>query len=296
MDIRQLEYFISVATHLNFTKAAKECYIAQPAMSHLISAMEKQLDVQLFLRSNRAVQLTPAGESFLTDAKQIVSLFNGAVVRAQQAACADKPRSLRVSYWGAYEQFLIPELLKNFHHLYPEIAMSISQNTQKNLVSDLENGLTDVVFSSAVSFQGKKNIHHYVIDSSPCCLVVYENHPFAGLDRVDPRAIEGEKIVIMDMQGSPDYDIFVDSCKKSGFTPHIAAESPNYENLLMMVETEMGVTILPKCLEPSSRPSLRFLTVDWELTNVLSVSWLKNNLNPSIPLLIDVLKKDYPLR
>ncbi|MBR2667082.1 MAG: LysR family transcriptional regulator [Oscillospiraceae bacterium] len=296
MDIRQLEYFISAATHLNFTKAAKECYIAQPAMSHLISAMEKQMDVQLFLRSNRAVQLTPAGESFLTDAKQIVSLFHSAVVRAQQAACTDKPRNLHISYWGAYEQFLIPELLKKFHHLYPEIAMSISQNTQKNLISDLENGMTDVVFSSAVSFQGKKNIHHYVIDYSPCCLVVYENHPFAGLDLVDPRTIGGEKIVIMDMQGSPDYLAFINGCEENGFTPNIVAESPNYENLLMMVEAEMGVTILPKCLEPFSRPGLRFLRVDWKLSNSLSVSWMKNNLNPSIPLLIDVLKKDYPLR
>lgn len=64
MDIRGLKYFISAAECLNFTRAAKECFITQTAMSQHIANMEKELGFQLFRRNNRNVELTTAGRDF----------------------------------------------------------------------------------------------------------------------------------------------------------------------------------------------------------------------------------------
>lgn len=72
INIRQLYYFISVAEHLNFTKAAEENHIAQTAMSQNIIALEKQLDVRLFERTKRKVILTNAGKQFYTSIKPIL--------------------------------------------------------------------------------------------------------------------------------------------------------------------------------------------------------------------------------
>ena len=72
MQLRQLEYFIAVAEHLNFTKAAQQFYISQTAVTLQIKALEEELGVTLFHRSNRKVELTPAGKTFLEDANAIL--------------------------------------------------------------------------------------------------------------------------------------------------------------------------------------------------------------------------------
>lgn len=63
MNLNQLEYFISAAEHLNFTKAAKECYISQTAMTQQMQALEKTLGVKLFTRDKHHIELTPAGNT-----------------------------------------------------------------------------------------------------------------------------------------------------------------------------------------------------------------------------------------
>ena len=71
MNIHSLQYFCSVAKHLNFSKAAEECHIAQTAMSRSIAAMEDELGFRLFDRTRHHVELTPAGAYFLKEAAQI---------------------------------------------------------------------------------------------------------------------------------------------------------------------------------------------------------------------------------
>ena len=79
MDIRGIKYFISAAECLNFTRAARECFITQTAMSQHIANMEKELGFQLFLRNNRNVELTPAGRDFYEQMKLVVHGYDNAV-------------------------------------------------------------------------------------------------------------------------------------------------------------------------------------------------------------------------
>lgn len=81
MNIHSLQYFCSVAKHLNFSKAAEECHIAQTAMSRSIAAMEDELGFRLFDRTRHHVELTPAGAYFLKEAAQIVEQYNFSPVR-----------------------------------------------------------------------------------------------------------------------------------------------------------------------------------------------------------------------
>jgi DNA-binding transcriptional LysR family regulator len=73
MDIRQLEYFLGVASELHFSKAAEKLYVAQPALSRQIQQLENELDVVLFERDKRNVKLTPAGEYLQNEASRILS-------------------------------------------------------------------------------------------------------------------------------------------------------------------------------------------------------------------------------
>lgn len=74
MNTKQLEYFISVAENLSFTKTAEKFYISQTAVTQQIKALEEQINVTLFTRSKRHVELTPAGKVFLSEARTIIKI------------------------------------------------------------------------------------------------------------------------------------------------------------------------------------------------------------------------------
>ena len=86
MSFRRIEYFLSVAKHLNFTKAARECYVAQAAISQQIKQFEEELGFKLFDRGGTAVALTPAGEYFARQCQSVLSQYHGAVKQARSIA------------------------------------------------------------------------------------------------------------------------------------------------------------------------------------------------------------------
>ena len=84
MNTEQLRYFVSVARYRNFTETAREFYVTQPAVTHQISALEREVGARLFLRTTRNVSLTRAGELFLEDAKRILDQEERALGRLRQ--------------------------------------------------------------------------------------------------------------------------------------------------------------------------------------------------------------------
>ena len=293
MNIRHLKYFISVAEHLNFTKAAEEFYIAQPAMSQLISGMEKELDTQLFIRNKRSVQLTKAGEVFLEEARGIVERYDQAVQKLQEAD-GMKASSLRVAYWGPYEQLFLPTLLERFGATHPEVTLTLFQRTLRDLTEELENGLIDVAFSSPYSFQNKQVFHQRILGTSPACAVFHWGHPLSNTATLPPSFLGREKMLIMDMHGSKDFTVFMDACKRNGFTPTIIGQSPHYENLLLMAQSGIGTALLPQSLAERCPPQLRFIRLEGDITASVAVSWLKSNTNPSIPMLLKLIEATMP--
>lgn len=99
MNIHSLQYFCSVAKHLNFSKAAEECHIAQTAMSRSIAAMEDELGFRLFDRTRHHVELTPAGAYFLKEAAQIVEQYNFSLQSGREISRSSSTR-LDIGFGG----------------------------------------------------------------------------------------------------------------------------------------------------------------------------------------------------
>ena len=90
MDLRHLRYFQAVATLLNFSRAAEQLHVAQPAISRQIRDLEDEIGARLFRRSSSRVQLTEAGQYFLNQTDQLLELLNNAVAKARRGGQADR--------------------------------------------------------------------------------------------------------------------------------------------------------------------------------------------------------------
>ena len=103
MNINQLKYFITVAETRNFTRAAEQFFVSQTAITQQIHALEHSLDVTLFDRSRRPIELTPAGKAFLREAKSILERVSSAVAKTR-AASTGIVGELRLGYTKGYER------------------------------------------------------------------------------------------------------------------------------------------------------------------------------------------------
>ncbi len=291
MEIEHLRCFLSVAKLLSFTKAAEEQHIAQPSMSQIIRAMEKELGMSLFERSNRSVRLTPAGRVFYDEALILVAKYDEAV-KKMHSASSGMAGVLRVGYWGPYEPILIPKLLASFRRAYPKIELSIRQDNNRALVEALANDLTDIVFSSPYPYRDRDDISLRLLDSSPSCAVVHKNHPLADVGKIRPEFLSNEKFVLLDMQDPQDSSKLEKDWMRNGLRPANVTRLSLYENMLLMVEAEIGITLLPLCMEPFTGPNLRYIGLEGDMTVEFCVAWSNKNRNPAIRLLLDIIEAE----
>lgn len=185
MEMRQLRYFVSAATHLNFTKAAKECFIVQTAMTQQIANLEKELGVKLFERQSRGLSLTAAGEAFLTDAREI--LARGQHSRERMAAFQGGYTDLlQLGHHGELFRRDLTRALQLFRARSPQTKVMLYQLPRSGLLSGVREGQLDLAFMTRTSALDKfdKWIDWKILGREDVMLVVPEGHPLAGRGEV----------------------------------------------------------------------------------------------------------------
>ncbi len=150
MELQQLKYFVSAAEEMNFTTAARKCFVTQTAISQQIKQLEKEWGVQLFNRkNNNHLTLTKAGEKLLQDAKEILFYANKTDYDMQQY----KGPAANTFRFGYYESGFVPHLqmlLVRFIEKYPVISINSIQETEPHLLEMLKEGELD----AAIGFPG----------------------------------------------------------------------------------------------------------------------------------------------
>jgi DNA-binding transcriptional LysR family regulator len=144
-DFRALRYFVAVAEELHFTRAAERLYIAQPALSEQIRRLEGELGVALFRRTTRKVELTAAGEEFLSRARRILAEADEARADASRAARGETG-SIRVGTGATAGLELVPNVLRAFREARPRVHLDLRQVDWEGSYSSLRDGSVDAAF------------------------------------------------------------------------------------------------------------------------------------------------------
>ncbi|WP_195244281.1 LysR family transcriptional regulator [Clostridium celatum] len=291
MNIKQIQYFISVAEHLNFTKAAKENYLSQTAISQQIKNLEDNLGFKLFIRNKHSVKLTPSGDVFFIESKSLIETLNNAVNKASLASFG-YIGTITIGFLEGYENILLPKLISNFKDKYPKISLNIIRGNIDELYKKLQNNLIDFVFGYDFAIDSYPLIKSKVVSSCPLCVVVYAGHKFSYKNSINRNELSNEDFIFIDRTISPfAFDSIISAFVSFGFSPNIKHTVDSIETSLLMVKSKLGITILPKFQDNYRSNDLVFIPLENEYVNS-TISWNKNNTDSKIKIFLDFIDNE----
>ncbi len=147
MNIFQIECFVELANCLNFTKASETLFIAQPALSRTISAVETEIGTPLVLRNTRKVALTAAGETFLEECRRILQVYNEGITRTKLAA-KGYGGEIRLGLKGDTFKDHLVDIVMAFCTKYPDVNIKLSEYNHLGLLRAYGNGEVDMIHDS----------------------------------------------------------------------------------------------------------------------------------------------------
>jgi DNA-binding transcriptional LysR family regulator len=147
MELRHLRYFIAVAEEANISRAAERLGIQQPPLSQQIKAIERQLDVQLFRRKARGIELTEAGRALLDEARVTLAQFDHAVETTQRTARGEQGRiCVGVTATAPFHPF-VPRVIRAFRDAFPLVSLMLEECLSNELIERLRDERMDAALS-----------------------------------------------------------------------------------------------------------------------------------------------------
>lgn len=263
MNLDRLSYFTAVARHMNFTRAAEECGIAQTAMSRQISMLEDEIGFPLFERNNRTVRFTPAGKVFYEGITALLDLYDSTLTKAKNIS-RGSTGSIHIGI-GLYEHTFVSLLVEEFHTLYPSVDVKVSQHNYQNLAERFLSGALDVIFALPISaeyFAGQP-VKTTILFDSKVCIAMRKDHPYARYDYFPKDGWNTESFVTVSEEYGPCtiqnlYKEMASSDLRFGKMP---LRVTSLDAALLMVEAGLGLLCVPDFMKNHLPPKLTLVPI-----------------------------------
>ncbi|GAB3774079.1 LysR family transcriptional regulator [Nocardioides ginsengisegetis] len=202
MELRHVKALVAVSEELNFTRAAERLHLAQQALSHQIRQLEDEVGTQLFVRTTRKVELTPAGEVFLERVAPVLVILEEAKEVARQVALGAEGH-LEIAYTYSLGIESLPLILDRLHEVAPQVTLTAAVTLTDQAVHGLLRGQFDLAVVR--NPEPTPNLKSIVIREEAAGVVIGTNHPAAGKDVVDLEDLVDSTLVIWPRWHSPGY-------------------------------------------------------------------------------------------
>lgn len=194
MILRHINYFLAVANHRSFTRAATALYVSQPALSQQIKQLEENLGTPLFDRSGRNIKLTDAGEVYAIYARKALrDLEEGK--RAIHDVQNLRSGALRIAITPTFTTYFIGPLIKDFHNRYPNVTLNVQEMSQEQM----EQQLLDDEFDLGIAFEDVRSaeLEVEILLIETLALVMNKNHPLAKQQAIDIQMLSEQSLVLL---------------------------------------------------------------------------------------------------
>ncbi len=239
MELDQLRYFLRVAELGNFTRAAEELHLSQPALSRSIQRLEEELGQPVFERRTRSVALTDAGLLLQARAQQVLSIIDDA-----KAEICDDGRSgrIRVAAIPTIAPYFLPDLLRQFSGEYPQAALIVQEDTTDNLLRRCKQGEIDVAILALPL--PAKYLDIELLMEEELLLVLPLGHPLAAKKRIRVEDVEPYAFVLLD-EAHCLTDNITSFCRQRSFHPVAVERTSQLAMVQELVSLGHGVSMIP---------------------------------------------------
>lgn len=243
MTITQLYYVLAVAENQNFTKAAEKCFVTQPTLSMQIQKLEDELDILIFDRSKKPIELTDVGRKIVNQAKNIVneSYRIKDIVDQQKGFIGGE---FKLGIIPTVMPTLLPMFLKNFIKKHPKVKLKIEELTTEEIITRIKDGHLDAAI--AATPLEDENIKERVLYFEPFVSYIPKNHRLHNNKKINISDLDINDMLLLE-DGHCFRDGVINLCKafKSNPDDKFQIESGSIETLIKLANEDLGMTLLP---------------------------------------------------
>lgn len=257
MNTVQLECFLAVADSLSFARAAEKLHITQPAVTHQINSLEAELNIRLFNRTTRTVDLTSAGWNFIGDARNILNLMTSARVRLTIHSESDS-FPFAVGCPSPQELMMLPSIIHTLHNEFPAMHPIIKSAPLPVLQNHLEDHTIDVLLCYKEKDSRRKLGAYTELTRTPAVCVVSPDHSLASRTHVTADDLKEGPAIVCDLRQNPRAVTDLQSTIPGTRPSSEVYFCERLENALVLLKAGIGFTLLPDIL-PLRDPELTYL-------------------------------------
>jgi DNA-binding transcriptional LysR family regulator len=243
VENRRLKLFVAVAEELHFTRASVRLRIAQPYLSQEIRRLEREIGVELFVRTKRSVALTPAGHAFLERVRIILDNTADAVRAARRASRGEIGR-IRLGFVVTAAVGVIPNAIARFRSAYPDVEVLLNEIRSDEGLEAVRTGQLDLcLLHPPRTVDPAVNIETIWLE--PLVVLLPPKHPLADKQRISLQRLRSEPWVMTPRETASRYfDEVIAACAAAGFEPRVVQRTTRLTTTISMVASGIGVALV----------------------------------------------------
>lgn len=240
--IKQLRYLIALSETLSFTKAAEACFVGQSTLSAGLKELEDALGVQLVERDKHSVSMTPIGRGVVERAKRLIVQADD-LVDFVEGSAGSMVGVIKLGVIPTIAPFLLPSLLPKLREQYPNLKVVLREDLSANLMEKLNRHELDFALI-ALPYDTEGFLVKELFDDE-FWLVANENDPAFKNKEIQLNNKLTDRLLLLE-EGNCLRDHTLKACKRSQLAKHDGIEATSLLTLVQMVESGLGIALLPE--------------------------------------------------
>ena len=255
MNLRDLQYVVSVAEMRSFSRAAQACHVSQSTLSGQIKKLEDWLGVQIFERTNKRVMPTEVGEGIIRSASRVIREIDS-IREAAEHAKDPFTGKFRLGAFPTLATYVFCDLVNEITSAYPRLRLVLSEDKTATLVQQLKDGDLDAALLALPV--NEDSLVCTPLFEEPFFLAVPESHPLASLSHVDANVLARYRLLLLE-EGHCLRDHALDVCQQHNLGEEQAFRASGLETLCQMVRAGTGITLFPQMAIRQDDEGIRYV-------------------------------------
>ncbi|MFB6454921.1 LysR substrate-binding domain-containing protein [Chitinophaga sp. Hz27] len=285
MTIQQIEYFLQLSDELHYWRTSYKVNITQSVLSRQIKALEDELQLTLFKRSNRKVELTPAGKFLQQQWKPLIDELNAAALYARKIH-EGAGGHIVINHPGSISYDILPDMLARVAAEFPEIKVELVQIRHSQETEMLKAFKIDICYSRHK--HEDELLTSTLIRHDNLALMVPSAHPIVTAADISTASLQNERFILSTFTEGETFGMKMDEVFAAyNIDPAIRFESDFGSVIMSLVKKGLGISVIPYSYSLANFPGVRFIPLPFEVP--LYLIWRKNEENEVIKNVLNIL-------